>query len=314
MTEKISLVITVKNEEATMARLLESFISQTLKPDEILLVDGGSEDKTVSVTEDYREQLPHLRVILEPGANISAGRNRGIKEARNDVIAVTDAGCRPDPQWLEILSAKLDPDVMWCAGDYVPDAQNAFEEIAGKCSTEGYFTTDHKKFKATARNLLFRRNVWNEVGGFPVHLEISEDAFFILKLIEKGYKFRYVSEAKVFWKPRSSYCGIFKQFDRYAFWAARGGIAFKIYWKPLLQQFVLLLSLVLWLLLDNFYLLLMGLGLVGAYILRKFRKETFGPFSLKTLFQVVSVQVVIQFAISVGFLSGVFDRLVKKIP
>lgn len=314
MTEKISLVITAKNEESVVARLLESITSQTRKPDEILMVDGGSEDRTVSVIEGYRERLPQLKVIVEPGANISEGRNRGIKEALYDVIAVTDAGCRLDPKWLEFLSTKLESDVLWCTGDHLPDAQEEFEDVAGKCSTEGYFAVDKKKFKATARNLLFRKNAWEEVGGFPEHLEISEDAFFILKFIEKGYKFQYVPEAKVFWRPRSSYRGIFTQFYRYAYWAARGGIAFKIYWKPLLQQSVLVLSLVLWLLLKKLYLLLIGLGLVGAYIFRKFRKGTFGVFSLKKFFQVVSIQIVIQLAISSGFIVGVFHRMVKKTP
>ena len=314
MTEKISLVITAKNEEPVVARLLVSISQQTRKPDEILVVDGGSEDRTVSVIESYRERLPQLKVIVESGANISEGRNRGIKEARYDVIAVTDAGCRLDPKWLELLSVKLESDVMWCTGDHLPDAQDKFEAVAGKCSTEGYFAVEKKKFKATARNLLFRKNAWEEVGRFPEHLEISEDAFFILKLIEKGYKFQYVPEAKVYWRPRSSYRGIFSQFYRYAYWAARGGIVFKIYWKPLLQQFILVLSLILWLLLKKFYLLLIGLSLVGAYIFRKFTRGTFGAFSLKKFFQVVSIQIVIQFALSTGFIVGIFHRLVKRAP
>jgi glycosyltransferase involved in cell wall biosynthesis len=307
MTEQISLVITVKNEESTVARLLGSIASQTRKPDEVFIVDGGSEDRTISVIEGYKNQLSGLKVVIEPGANISEGRNRGIKEARHNVIAVTDAGCRLDPEWLERLSSKLGPDVLWCAGDHLPDAENQFEEVVGMCSTEGYFTADSKRFKATARNLLFRKEAWAEVGGFPEFLEISEDAFFIFKLIDKGYKFHYVPEAKVYWKPRSSYGGIYKQFFRYAYWAARGGIVFKIYWKPLLQQFILLSSLVLWLLLKELYLLLVGLGLIGAYILRKFSKGTFGAFSLKRLIQVVSIQTVIQLAISSGSIVGLIQ-------
>jgi GT2 family glycosyltransferase len=252
--------------------------------------------------------MPQLEVIVEPGANISEGRNRGIKQAQYDVIAVTDAGCRLDPMWLELLSAKLDPDVMWCAGDHQPDAQDEFEEVVGKCSTEGYLTADSKKFKATARNLLFRKKAWEEVGGFPEFLEISEDAYFVLKLIEKGHKFHYVPKAKVFWKPRSSFRAIFKQFYRYAYWAARGGIVFTIYWKALLQQFILILSLVLWFLLKKLYLLLVGLGLVGAYIFRKFRKGTYGRLTVKKFFLVVSILSVIQLAVSTGSIVGLFHR------
>jgi glycosyltransferase involved in cell wall biosynthesis len=308
MTEKTSLVITIKNEETSVVGLLESIAFQTQKPDEILMVDGGSEDDTVSVIEDYRRRLPQLKVIVQSGANISEGRNRGIREAMYDVIAVTDAGCRLDPKWLEFLLAKLEQDVLWCVGDHLPDAQEGFRDIAGKCSTEGYFVVDKKKIKATARNLLFRKNAWEEVGGFPEHLEISEDAFIILKFIKKGYKFFYVPEAKVYWRPRSSYRGIFTQFYRYAYWATRGRIAHKIYWKPLLQQSILVLSFISWLVLKKLYLLLIGLGLVGAYIYRKFRKGTFGTFSLKKFFQVISIQIVIQLAISAGLFVGAFTK------
>jgi glycosyltransferase involved in cell wall biosynthesis len=308
MTEKVSLVITVKNEESVLSRLLESIASQTRTPDEVIFVDGGSEDHTVSVIEEYRERVPHLKVVIEPGTNISEGRNRGVRDAMYDVLAVTDAGCRLDPQWLELLLAAFESDVLWCAGDHQPDPKNEFEDIAGKCSTEGYFVAGKKRFKATARNLVFRKHIWEEVGGFPEFLEISEDAYLIHKFIEKGYKFQYVPEAKVFWRPRSSYREIFTQFFRYAYWAARGGIAGKIYGKPLLQQLILALSFVLWILLKKIYLLLIGLGLVGAYILRKFVKGTFGALSLKTFFRVVSIQIVIQLGILTGFLAGVFRR------
>jgi glycosyltransferase involved in cell wall biosynthesis len=308
LREKVSLVITVKNEEPVLPRLLESIASQTRTPDEVIFVDGGSEDNTVSVIEEYRERIPHLKIVVEPGTNISEGRNRGIREALSDGIAVTDAGCRLDSQWLELLLAQFEPDVLWCVGDHQPDSKSEFEDIAGKCSTEGYFVVGKKKFKATARNLLFRKYIWEEVGGFPEFLEISEDAYLIQTFIERGYKFRYVPEAKVYWEPRSSYKGIFTQFYRYSYWAARGGIARKIYWKPLLQQLILVLSFVLWLLLKELYLLLIGLGLVGAYIIRKFMKGTFGSLSLKKVFLALSIQVVIQLGILMGFVGGIFHR------
>lgn len=310
--DQISLVVTTKNEESTIARLLESITQQTRMPQEIILVDGGSADDTVSVIKAYSDRLPQLRVIVEAGANISQGRNRGIKESQHDVLAVTDAGCRLDPKWLELLSEKLDPEVMWCAGDHLPEAQNEFEELAGKCSTEGFFFIGKKSFKATARNLLFRKKAWEEVGGFPEDLEISEDAFFVLKLIEKGYKFQYVPESRVYWKPRSSYRGILTQFHRYAYWAALGGIALKIYRRPLFQQFILLLSLFLWLLLKKLYVLFLGLGLVAAYIFRKFSKGTFGALSLKKFLQVLAIQILIQVAISSGFVMGLLRRCVGK--
>src|SRR6187401_1554068 len=99
-SQRISLVMTVRNEAKSLPHLLESVFAQTLLPNEIVIVDGGSTDGTQDAVRAYTGRLP-LRLIEEPGANISRGRNRAIREAAHDVIAVTDAGVRLDPRWLE---------------------------------------------------------------------------------------------------------------------------------------------------------------------------------------------------------------------
>ena len=67
----ISLICTVLNEGDHMRRLLDSLVAQTCAPDEVVIVDGGSRDNTVAVLNEYADRLP-LRVLVEPGANISA--------------------------------------------------------------------------------------------------------------------------------------------------------------------------------------------------------------------------------------------------
>ncbi|MEZ4620300.1 MAG: glycosyltransferase [Caldilineaceae bacterium] len=90
------MITTVFNEQATIERLLDSLAMQSRPPDEIVICDGGSRDKTVACIEAYRRQkgddLPPLRVLVEPGANISRGRNLAIAAANHPLIAVTDAG------------------------------------------------------------------------------------------------------------------------------------------------------------------------------------------------------------------------------
>ena len=71
---RISLAITVFNEEANIRRLFASILEQTRVPDEVTVCDGGSTDNTVAIMSEYSDQLP-LRVLVRPGVNISTGRN-----------------------------------------------------------------------------------------------------------------------------------------------------------------------------------------------------------------------------------------------
>src|SRR5690554_5630759 len=102
----VSVIITVYNEAKAIDRLLTSLAAQTRVPDEIVICDGGSRDGTVAQIEAWAAQSSiSVKVIVEPGVNISRGRNLAIAAARGPVIAATDAGVRLDPTWLEHLVA-----------------------------------------------------------------------------------------------------------------------------------------------------------------------------------------------------------------
>jgi glycosyltransferase involved in cell wall biosynthesis len=104
---RVSVISTVLNEGEAIRRLMDSLAAQTRLPDEVVIVDGGSRDNTVAVIETYTDQLP-LRVIVEPGANISRGRNVAIGAATGDIIASVDAGVWLEPIWLERLIAPFE--------------------------------------------------------------------------------------------------------------------------------------------------------------------------------------------------------------
>src|SRR5512136_1760615 len=70
----LSVILTVLNEGEAVRGVLESLCAQTRCPDEVVIADGGSRDRTVAILEAYTTRLP-LRVISAPGSNISQGRN-----------------------------------------------------------------------------------------------------------------------------------------------------------------------------------------------------------------------------------------------
>src|SRR5215471_10464805 len=103
-----SIVVTVLNEAGTVGALLESIAGQTVRPREVIIVDGGSRDGTQLHVEWWHGRLGcPLRLIECHGTNIAQGRNRGIAAARASLIAVTDAGVRLEPVWLESITAPM---------------------------------------------------------------------------------------------------------------------------------------------------------------------------------------------------------------
>ena len=105
----VSVITTVYNECQQIERLLDSLAGQSRRPDEIIICDGGSTDGTVAIIQAWaarnRDRLPTLQLLVEPGANISRGRNLAIAAAAGPYIAVTDAGVVLEPNWLAELVA-----------------------------------------------------------------------------------------------------------------------------------------------------------------------------------------------------------------
>ena len=130
----VSLVMTVLDEAGSLPALLDSILEQERRPDEVVIVDGGSSDPTVALAHDFaRRAAPDLPVRVEvlPGANISAGRNRAIELAHGDIIVVTDGGVVLHAAWLARLVAALDEGADLAAGFFAPAPQSSFELAMG---------------------------------------------------------------------------------------------------------------------------------------------------------------------------------------
>ena len=94
----ISVVIPVWNSPDMIARCLAAIEAQTYPRDryEVLVVDNGSTDSTADVARSY----PCATVLSEPIPGSYCARNRGLRSARGEYIAFTDADCLPDGEWL----------------------------------------------------------------------------------------------------------------------------------------------------------------------------------------------------------------------
>ncbi|MBN1315973.1 MAG: glycosyltransferase, partial [Anaerolineales bacterium] len=172
----VSVIATVKNEGENLRRLLDSLAGQTRPPDEVVISDGGSTDRTVDILHQYAQSgsLP-VKVIPAPGANISRGRNLAIQAAAGPVIAVTDAGVRLEPDWLEKLVAPIEGGSTTSAGFFLADPQTLFEIAMGAAVLPSAAETKPETFLPSSRSVAFLKEAWQAVGGYPEWLDYCED-------------------------------------------------------------------------------------------------------------------------------------------
>lgn len=102
----VSVVTPVFNGEAYVARLLQSVLDQTYPHLEMILVDDGSGDDTVSAAERYRERFAQrgcrYEIVRAPHKNASAALNRGLPLVRGEYLIWPDSDDRLDPKSIEM--------------------------------------------------------------------------------------------------------------------------------------------------------------------------------------------------------------------
>ncbi len=177
----VSLVSTVLNDRAGCVRFLEQMARQTLLPEEIVIVDGGSRDGTWEFLQESaaRPQPWRLQVRQERGCNVARGRDLAIEAAGHELIASTDIGCTWEPEWLAELIAPFesDPDCQAVMGSWSVQE----EDLAGLWARVEYALLQQPKLLATnrsdasSRSIAYTRTLWRRIGGYPEDLTLAGD-------------------------------------------------------------------------------------------------------------------------------------------
>jgi glycosyltransferase involved in cell wall biosynthesis len=214
----VSLVVPVRDEETSLDALIESIRAQTRLPDEVLLVDGGSIDRTVELASQLTAGDERFRVLLAGEATPGRGRNVGIAAARHDWIALTDAGISLEPTWLERLLDVVEahPHVAVVYGNFEPMTRTPFERWAALAYPPPRRLRPGGEMRGpSVASMLLRREVHAAVGGFP-DLRATEDRIFLERLDERGFDVGWAPTATVWWQLQPTLSRTFRKFVTYS--------------------------------------------------------------------------------------------------
>ena len=200
---RVSVIVPVLNEREAVGALVAALFSQTRAPDEVIIADGGSDDGTREFLAELAEDHPDLKIIEGPGG-ISGNRNAAIRVATGEVIACTDAGCLPEPRWLEALARPFESGADWVAGFYRPDGKTTASTAAGVVMMTVLEEVDVDHFLPGGSSQAFTKEAWEAVGGFPEGINAGEDTLYGEQLRAAGYRPEFAPDALVAWHPPSS--------------------------------------------------------------------------------------------------------------
>lgn len=214
-----SIVIRAYNEEKHIGRLLEGIRQQTIKDVEIILVDSGSTDGTVSVAESFG-----ARIVRIPSSEFTFGRslNLGIHAATRELIVIASAHVYPVyPDWLEALLRPFEDEKI--ALTYGKQRGPETAHFSEQQIYHQWYPDVSKPRQATAfcnnANAAIRKSLW-EKNPYDETLTGLEDLAWAKWAKEQGYEIAYIAEAEIIHVHQETPQGVFNRYRR-------EGMAFK---------------------------------------------------------------------------------------
>lgn len=213
----ISVVITVLNVEATITRCIQSILGVDYPRDtfEVIVVDGGSKDATLSKLS----ALADVKVLQDPGGTIGSGRNVGIRQAKGEIIAITDGDMTVDRRWLAEIAREFEDSNVGAVGGpiWADPNSSGFSRFVGLLPEESLSGINYGRVMHDmlyTRNAAYRRSVLTQVGLFNESLVAAEDPELNWRVENAGYGLTFSPKIIVYHSHRSTLSSFIKQHFR----------------------------------------------------------------------------------------------------
>ena len=322
---EISIVIPAYNEEKYIQECVLSLVDNgfDIKNIEILIIDGGSSDKTVSIVKLLQQKYSFIKLINNPKQKTPFALNAGIKNAAGNYILIAGAHAVYPSGYIQKLYELIQqPDIDVVGGSIETKVKNITPKTeAIKFVLTHKFGVGNSAFRVGASELiqvdtvpfgLYKKSIFDKTGGYNEKLIRNHDIELSSRIIENGYKIWLYPQLKVTYFARETFKGLAKNNFGNGLWITKtvfitgqfGSLRIRHY-VPAIFVLSLLLPIVAGLLFGNiFYLpaLLSGtlyLLLVGAIAVKNIKRQN--PLYLFAAF------VTLHFSYGLGSLAGFFS-------
>jgi len=276
---QFSIIIPVYNRPQEIEELLSSLTKQTYSNYfEIIVVEDGSEIKAKNIIENCSKEL-NVQYFFKANSGAGASRNFGMQHANGNYFVIFDSDCIIPPNYLTEVNKALTENYTDAFGG-ADAAHESFTTIqkAINYSMTSFLTTGGirgnkkavGKFQPRSFNFGISKEAFEKTKGFS-KMKIGEDIDLTFRLWEHNFETQFVENAFVYHKRRSTFQQFFRQ--TFAFGEGRpflnkkyAGTAKITYWFPSVFSILFLLSILIYVFGNQFFVGAFALYFVAIFI------------------------------------------------
>ncbi len=205
----VSVVIPCRNAARFLGETLESVERQTWPNLEIVLVDDGSSDDTVSVARRHRERgrIP-IRILRQPARGACAARNRGLAESRGEFVQWLDADDLLEASKIadQVGATTAREGIVYGPWFHLYEEDGIWKRgpMRRKQAVDDPLREQIRGLLCPVHSYLARRDVYEEVGGWDETLTADQDGDLFMRLAVAGIPFHHVRSGAAVWRQRTA--------------------------------------------------------------------------------------------------------------
>lgn len=224
----VSVVIPVRNEEKYIVKCVESVLNQDFpkKDMELILIDGASEDQTVSIIKGFAAKYDFIRLCENPRKTVQHALNIGIKSAVGKYVVRMDAHSEYASDYVSECVRQLEKtNAANVGGPMIARGKTRLQKViaaayhspfalgGGKFHDENY-----EGYADTVYLGAFKRETLLRLGLYDEALPRNEDDDLNLRILENGGRVYVTPRIKSVYYPRGRYGALFRQYFEYGLW------------------------------------------------------------------------------------------------
>lgn len=232
MSPMVTIVMPVRNEKRAIRRSLAAALAQDYPAErfEVVVADGMSDDGTREVVGEIAASDPRVRLVENRKRIMAAGFNRGLEQARGDVIVMMGGHAEMAPDFLSVCTKVLDESKAQCVGGMIETVcqTGVGRAIAlamsspfgvGDCAFR--IGTKERKYVDTVPFGAYTREAFRLAGNLDEELVRGQDCEFNHRLRKRGARLLFVPELRTRYFSRASLRTLAQQYFGYGFWKPR---------------------------------------------------------------------------------------------